>query len=236
MKRDEMELSNARLLALLKETGAADLAVLREYNLPEAPEALPEELVAAILQHGSHDVKRHFSGMPSYLQLVRDVAKTLQISWTEEETEAELEQRIYLQVFHQAVEQLSLDEKEPLRQLLAKEGANAEDVERLFLEGTLRHFLPAVGYLVSWNVARLVATAFAREAGAGLLGEGVAAAWLGPLGLALGALVVGWDLAGPAYRKTIPTVVQIAYLREKARRGKEAGKGERVKQHEKESD
>ena len=218
MKRDEMELSNARLLTLLKETGAADLAVLREYNLPEAPEALPEELVA------------------SYLQLVRDVAKTLQISWTEEETEAELEQRIYLQVFHQAVEQLSLDEKEPLRQLLAKEGANAEDVERLFLEGTLRHFLPAVGYLVSWNVARLVATAFAREAGAGLLGEGVAAAWLGPLGLALGALVVGWDLAGPAYRKTIPTVVQIAYLREKARRGKEAGKGERVKQHEKESD
>ena len=85
MKRDEMELSNARLLALLQETEAADLAVLREYNLPEAPEALPEELVAAILQHGSHDVKRHFSGMPSYLHLVRDVAKTLQISWTEED-------------------------------------------------------------------------------------------------------------------------------------------------------
>ena len=228
MNRDEMELSNARLLALLQETETVDLAVLRECNLPEVPEASPEELLSAILQHGSHDVKRHFSGMPSYLQLVRDVAKTLQLSWREEETETELEQRIYLQVFHQAVEQLSLDEKEPLRQMLAREGANAEDVERLFLEGSLRHFLPSVGYLVSWNVARLVATALAREAGASLLGEGMAA-WLSPLGLALGALVVGWDLAGPAYRKTIPTVVQIAYLREKARRGKEAGQEESVK-------
>ena len=132
MKRDEMELSNARLLALLQETETADLDVLREYNLSETLEASPEELLAAILQHGSHDVKRHFSGMPSYLHLVRDVAKTLQISWTEEETEAELEQRIYLQVFHQAIEHLSLDEKEPLRQMLAREGAEAEDVERLF--------------------------------------------------------------------------------------------------------
>lgn len=217
MKAEEMSPSTARLLALLRQAEPEDVAVLREYNLPPGSEAPLEELVMAILRHGSHDVKRHFQGAPkTYLELVRDVAEAVKVPWEEDEDEALLERRIYLQIFRRAVTRLSPAEREPLRQLLAQTGAEAEEVERLFLEGTMRHFLPSLGYLVAWNVARLVAFALAREAGAGLLSEGLAAALLGPLGLALGALIVGWDLAGPAYRKTVPTVVHIAYLREKA--------------------
>ncbi|MNG22778.1 hypothetical protein D3C84_1073020 [compost metagenome] len=38
---------------------------------------------------------------------------------------------------------------------------------------------------------------------------------LGPIGVALGAGLAGYSLASPAFRITLPCVVQIAYIRQK---------------------
>ena len=41
--------------------------------------------------------------------------------------------------------------------------------------------------------------------------------FLGPIGWVISGLLITIDIAGPAYRKTIPTVLQISYMRQKAK-------------------
>ena len=78
------------------------------------------------------------------------------------------------------------------------------------------------GGFASYKIAVIVANAVAKA----ILGRGLSYAanagltrWLsifaGPIGWALTAVWTAIDLAGPAYRVTIPAVIQIAYMRAK---------------------
>lgn len=73
-----------------------------------------------------------------------------------------------------------------------------------------------------YKISVIVANAVART----LLGRGICVAgnaaltraiavFAGPVGLALNALWLAIDIAGPAYRVTVPAVIQIAYIRAK---------------------
>ena len=79
------------------------------------------------------------------------------------------------------------------------------------------------GGFASYRIALIVANAIARA----LLGRGLSLAanaalvrWLsafaGPIGWAFTIAWTAVDIAGPAYRVTIPAVIQIAYMRTKA--------------------
>jgi uncharacterized protein YaaW (UPF0174 family) len=86
------------------------------------------------------------------------------------------------------------------------------------------HFLNRMGF---GHAATLDVTSFVSASlGANLLGAGavlgtemimgrLAGLALGPIGIALGAALAGYSLASPAYRITLPCVVQIAYIRQK---------------------
>lgn len=78
------------------------------------------------------------------------------------------------------------------------------------------------GGFAAYKIAVIVANAIARA----LLGRGLSLAanaaltkWMsifaGPIGWAVTVLWTVFDIAGPAYRVTIPCVVQIAYMRAK---------------------
>lgn len=80
-----------------------------------------------------------------------------------------------------------------------------------------------LGGFASYKVAVIVANAVARA----LLGRGLSFAanaaltrWIGVFAGPIGwAVTIAWtalDIAGPAYRVTIPAVIQIAYMRVKA--------------------
>jgi len=220
--------STEKLEDLLKHSTNDDLALLIEYTFgPEAGPKTLEELLAQIRYNGSNDIARMMRGgvAVDYLTIVRDVAKKMDVMWSKEEAAEHLEKRIFINVFERAWKTMSDQEREPIKKLFEEQGADAQNISKLLIEGTLFDFLPTIGYLVTWNIARIVALASAREVGAGALtgffSEGLGALFIGPIGLVLGvALTAAFDIAGPAYRKTIPTVLQIAYMRQKAEAAK----------------
>lgn len=219
-EKDLLRRSTEGLCALLGRSDPADLSLLYDYNFGEpAGEKRCEELVARIRYNGSNTIAHLLGRDAEYLDIVRNVADKLNIPWSPEEDEEVLEKKILGAIFTLAWQKMSPAERAPIEKLFTEQGLETEKVSRLLVEGTIVDFMPTIGYIVAWNMARIVAAAAARGAGAEILGGLVAGGLdllLGPLGIILGIVIVSIDLAGPAYRKIIPTVLQIAYLRLKA--------------------
>lgn len=221
MKEKELlRRSTEGLCALFNRSDPADLGLLWDYNYGEgAGEKTCDELVARIRYNGSNTIAHLLGRDAEYLDIVRNVADKMNVPWAPEEDEEAVEKRILGAIFARAWQQMSPSERAPVEKLFTEQGLETERVSRLLVEGTIVDFMPTISYLVTWNIARIIAVAAARQAGAEALGGLVAGGvnmLLGPLGIILGVVVVSVDLAGPAYRKIIPTVLQIAYLRQKA--------------------
>lgn len=213
-----MEDSTARLTELLQEADEHERQLLIQYNFGEEREITVEELVKKIRSNGSHDIGRWIRGDAHYLEIVREFADRIHVSWDDQEDEESLEKRILAKVMQQSWNNMTQEQQQAVEKVLTPSGASKDYLSRLLIEDTFVQFLPTMGYLVTWNIARFIAAAVARGSGVALA-EGwlgvVIAELLGPLGIVAGALVFLSDVAGPAYRKIIPTVILIAYLRQK---------------------
>ena len=81
------------------------------------------------------------------------------------------------------------------------------------------HTLKTFGY--SGRRVRLLQAKFLTGRGLTIAANAALTKWLsvfaGPIGWAVTALWTVIDIAGPAYRVTIPAVIQIAYMRQKPR-------------------
>ncbi|HWR43953.1 hypothetical protein [Sporomusa sp.] len=215
-----LEQSTRKLQELLQHAPQESLTFLCEYSsdkncdLPD-----PDRLIRELRRSGSNDIVRLLTGHQAhYLEIVRDVAGKLKIEWKKDDDEEKLEKAIFLKVFQQAWVKMSNEEREPVRHLLESQGADAEYVSKLLIEGTMVEFLPTISYLVVLNIARMVAVAAAVDTAGLAAGEAisglVAETLFGVLGIVVGTIVFIVNLAGPAYRKTIPAVLQIAYIRQ----------------------
>ncbi len=213
--------STESLCPLFSRSDPADLRLLIDYNFSAgAGDISCDELVARIRYNGSNTIAHLLGRDAEYLDVVRSVADKVNVPWTRAEDEEAIEKKILGAIFARAWQKMTPAERAPVAKLFAEQGLETERITKLLVEGTIVDLMPTIGYLVSWNIARLVAAAAAREVGAEALGGLVAGGLdmlLGPLGIVLGIVIVAVDLAGPAYRKIIPTVLQIAYLRQKAR-------------------
>ncbi len=220
MEKEMLRRSTEGLCALFSRSDPADLSLLRDYNFGEEAGDKPcDELVARIRYNGSNTIAHLLGRDAEYLDIVRNVADKVNVPWSPEEDEEAVEKKILGAIFARAWQKMSPAERAPIEKLFTEQGLETERVSRLLVEGTIVDFMPTISYLVTWNIARIVAVAAARQAGAEALGGLVAGGLnvlLGPVGIVLGIVIVSVDLAGPAYRKIIPTVLQIAYLRQKA--------------------
>lgn len=220
IEQELLRRSTDALCPLFERSDPADLDLLADYNFgPGVRGKSCAELVAQIRYNGSNDIAHLLGRDAEYLDIVRHVADKMNIKWMRDEDEETIEKKILGEVFSRAWQRMSPAEREPVKKMFAEQGLETEYISRLLVEGTLADFMPTVGYLVTWNIARIVALAAARGAGVEVLGGLVAGGLnllLGPLGIMLGMVILAVDLAGPAYRKVIPTVLQIAYLRQKA--------------------
>lgn len=218
-----LEESDRLLQELLSTASPDDLQLLSEYNFgKEVSGKTAEEILQKIRESGSNTVARSLSGKRvHYLQIVRDVADKMDVPWGRSEDEEAIERHILVRLFHKAWESMGEAERETVKHLFEQNGAESEYVTKLLVEGTFRDFLPAISYLVFWNISRLVALSMAQASGTlaaqGILGGLVAETLFGPLGIVVGTVFVAIELVGPAYRKTIPSVLQIAYMRQKCK-------------------
>ena len=219
MMDEKLVQSTESLLELLANADKQDIDILIRYNYGEYRDTSIQELIKTILDNGSHDIGRRLWGQAHYLEIVRDVANRFHVKWQENDSERIIENRLLAEIFQQSWEKMSSKDKAALHEALGQSAADGERLSQALIDGTFYDLLPATGYLVIWNVARLVAAAAAREAGIltmeSLMGSFVAEL-LGPIGVVAGVVILLTSLAGPAYRKTIPTVIQVAYIRQKS--------------------
>lgn len=181
------------------------------------PERGPGELAHEIRLSGSNtlaSVMRLWEGA-SYDRVVRATAGKLGVETEEDEPVPQVERRILAQVLERAWERMTVREREDLE---AELGAIDEElsVEQLLtgLKATGTVATTLLRQVITRAVAGVITRLLLRFAGrqaasraatlAGVLVPGV--------NLALGIWTLA-DLTGPAWRKTVPTVVEIALLR-----------------------
>jgi uncharacterized protein YaaW (UPF0174 family) len=166
---------------------------------------------------GGNSIATFFRGRGvSYAEIVRDVADHINASYKEEDTTATIEQSILAVFAEKAVNEMSAKEKAQwIKDINFSSGSGPLTLAALL--SAIR-----VGGFQSYQIALLVANAAART----LLGRGLTLAAnaaltrgmsviLGPVGLVITGVWTLYDLASPAYRVTVPCVIQIAYMRQR---------------------
>jgi small GTP-binding protein len=203
------------------------LPLVKYLDLPEALLQRPErEAAIAISTHlrkmGSNDIATLFrrgDGV-SYEEVVVDVGEKLKVKEVSaENTVAKNEDLILMKLFEDALTHMSEDEKRGLFQSM---GISEYDLPvgaatTFVIQQMLRHYGGFTVYQVSLVVANMVSRA--------LLGSGLSfatnaaltrtiGAMLGPIGWIATGLWLAVDIAGPAFRKTVPAVIHVAMLRQ----------------------
>lgn len=219
------------LVALLLNADKNDIDLLIDYITPDGKfnfsqsdrvkkalrdgknsEAIDEETLRLLireLQHfGGNTVINLFRGNGvSYSEIVDDVASHLKIKVAKNAPVKEKESLIIDAVFASSWNKMSDDDR---RQLLRDMGINTS----ISLDKLSRMELPLLqrAAMVASGLAQ-IATGKALPLIAGLGIGRVLGVLTGPVGLALTGLYTAYDISNPAFRITLPCVVQIAWIR-----------------------
>lgn len=182
-----------------------------------------DDIAAEIQKFGGNtlaNIARGGKGVP-YSEVVRDIAEKLSVSYGKNTDTATIETHIQIKIMEKAYEKMNNDERaEFLKSLgaLPDSGVIPSALPVMALQTAIR-----LSGFAAYKLAAIVANAIARF----ILGRGLSfvvtgqlmrtiSAFAGPIGWAVTILWTIVDIAGPAYRVTIPCVLHTAYLRQKA--------------------
>ncbi|MDS1140875.1 ubiquinol-cytochrome C chaperone family protein [Pusillimonas sp. SM2304] len=154
----------------------------------------------------------------AYKELLCDVADHLKVNYNKNSDCPKIEMVILLKVLEESIDRMTEQEREALFNSL---GANFTGTGPLMM-ASLQAAIKASGF-AAYKLSAIVAQATSTA----ILGRGLvftttaplmrgAGAFAGPIGWAITGIWTVFDLASPAYRVTVPCVVQIAYMRQKA--------------------
>lgn len=176
------------------------------------------QLIAGELQHFGGDTLANLfrrSGV-EYREILIDVCKKLKVKTDYKAGVVDIEQALLAKLFQDSWEKMSESEKVKLRKEL-----NID--ESLTSSAALETIIAEihVGGFISYKIAIIVANAVAKA----LLGQGLTLAanagltrtigiFAGPIGIAVTVLLGVSAISGPAFRVTLPAVVQIAAMRQ----------------------
>lgn len=221
--------STVRLKALLRKASEDDLYTLMQYNFgKDCPVVDIKTLVKEIKYNGSNDFAYAYRGKEGveYSEIVHDVARKLKVNHSNHDDEETIESLILIKVLEKFWKESTAEEKEAIEQLFKKEGIlKSFDFKAGFPLASLMALVGAkASGLVVYKLSAIIANIVSKQ----LLGFGLKFAanqalskgiglFLGPIGWTINGIWLAVDLAGPAYRKTIPSVLHIAYLRQKAK-------------------
>jgi uncharacterized protein YaaW (UPF0174 family) len=158
---------------------------------------------------------------PSYHEIACDVANKLGAGYKKDWPVADVENSILLKIMSKAWEKMNDKEKSSLLNELGLKSL-VGGVPKSFPFLAVQGLIKATG-LVAYKIALVVANSVASF----VLGRGLSIAanaaltrWMsvfaGPVGWMATGLWTAFDLSGPAYRVTVPSVVHIAMLRQKS--------------------
>ena len=214
--------SNIRLISLLETAKKNDpenplLLELYKRHDKYSPESLVEELRA----DGSNTIGRVLTGAVDYDEIVKRVADKLKIDKRDVvDDEIENELLIARKAMQDFVKQHPEAEAK-LEEAAKKYGVEGKDAIDVLLKGSATAFLAIargplsrilweIAFSIGWEIA--IATGKYGVLSAAITVGNVAARAIPFLNIAMGAWMV-YDISGPAYRKIIPSVLNIALLR-----------------------
>lgn len=158
-----------------------------------------------------------------YREILCDVCDKCKVNYNENSKVKRIEELLLQKILKDSLEKMSKEDLEKLsRELGLDKTRNIGNLAKGNLATMIMQSAIQAGGFASYKIALFVANAVAKQ----MLGRGLTLAanatltrtmsvFAGPLGWALTALWTAWDFAGPAYRVTIPAVIQVAYLRQK---------------------
>lgn len=163
------------------------------------------------------NLMRGGTGVP-YREIVTDVADHLKVNYNKSSDIMTIESGVLLKVMEQSLDKMTAQEREELFDALGVKFAGGGPAAMAILQTAIR----ASGF-AAYKMAAVVAQATART----ILGRGLAfgataplmrgiSAFAGPIGWAITGVWTAFDLASPAYRITVPCVIQVAYIRQKS--------------------
>lgn len=155
---------------------------------------------------------------PAYYEIVCDVANQLKAPFNKNRTIDEVEDAILETILKTALDHMSDDERS---ELLKAMGSNGEFNKGGMSTAAFIAIFRAGGFY-SYQLTLIIANQIARM----ILGHGLrlgtnaaimrtASILTGPIGWAITAVWTAIDVAGPAFKVTIPCVIHVAMLRKK---------------------
>lgn len=179
-------------------------------NYPNNMKVLVPDIIREYRYFGSNSILTIFKEPNSYKTILGDVCKKLKVPYHLAMPVALIEQQMLQTLVYLTVDKLT---DEDVSELLERKITKAELLKGgdLLLAGSPL-FLRIVT-VITIQIAARMGLQGASALLAQFVGGRVFAILAGPVGFALAGLWAAFDIAGPAYRVTIPSTVYIAYYR-----------------------
>ncbi len=176
-------------------------------------------LAAEIQQFGGNSLVSLFrggKGVP-YHEIAYDVASHVDANCNDKQDIAQIETAILLKIVEKSLDKMSEDEK---KEFFGQFGITYQGIGPTAMAALITA-VRASGFAF-YKMTAIIAQATAKA----LLGRGLTFAATGglmrglsvlsgPIGWAITGIWTAFDLASPAYRVTVPCVIQLAYMRQK---------------------
>lgn len=190
---------------------------LRSY--PDKMKEMWQEIAAELQRFGGNTFANIFRGGvgASYESILRDVCKKMKVRIPSCSTVEEIEIALLTKYCEETLGSMDID---LLRELSVEIGVRPQSYNKQVVAAAIllalrkgggRVLAPVIYYIGS-NITRILIGRGVYFATAGVLGR-AAAALTGPVGWALTAGWLAYDIASPAYRVTVPAVIQVACMR-----------------------
>ena len=187
---------------------------------PNKPRTYWKEIAAELQCFGGNTFVNFFrggEGVP-YREVLCDVCDKLKVNYNSDASISVIEMNLLCKILINALDEM---DDEQMKELIDNLDIKVNHFTKQAVVAALQMMILQTGFS-PYKISVIVANAVART----LLGRGISVVgnaaltraisiFAGPVGIALNALWLAVDIAGPAYRVTIPAVIQVAYIRAK---------------------
>lgn len=152
-----------------------------------------------------------------YKEILCDVCDKMKVNYNKNSNILVIEQNLFMKILEDSMEKMSEEDMKILAQEL---DLKTQSFTKEAIMGALQLLIKKGGF-TSYKIALIVANAIWRA----LFGKGLSfvanrtltktiSIFAGPIGWAITGVLTAIDIAGSAYRVTIPAVIQVAFLRQ----------------------
>ncbi len=197
------------------------LTVTENYKkyYPDQLQLMCEDIADELQRYGGNTFMNILRGHGvEYQEILMDVCDKMKVNYNKKSSVEMIEYNLLQKILVDSLDNMSVEE---LKKLMEEMDIPNQGFGKQAFIAALQIAIKRGGFS-AYKMAVIVANAVSKA----LLGRGLAMAsnaaltrWLsifaGPIGWSVTAIWTAIDIAGPAYRVTIPSVVQIAYMRAK---------------------